>query len=79
MSEIDRRMSCKCPPRVLSFLRYLNDNITMKELLKILKALGLPAEERKRIQAYYIDDPDGLRQYVLYMRAILDDKHEYYD
>lgn len=45
----------------------------------MLKALGLPAEERKRIQAYYIDDPDGLRQYVLYMRTILDDRHEYYE
>ena len=51
----------------------------MDEMMKVLKRLGLPAEERKRIRAYYNDDPDGLRDYVLYMRAILDDRHEYLD
>ena len=51
----------------------------MKELMKMLKELGLPAEERKRIRAYYIDDPDGLRQYVLYMRAMFDDRSQYYE
>ena len=75
--ETDPCMSSKCPVRVLSDWCDLSDNITMKELMQMLKALGLPAEERKRIRAYYIDDPDGLRQYVLYMRAIHDDRHEY--
>ena len=51
----------------------------MKELMRILKALGIPAEERKEIQAAYRDDPIGLRDYVLYMRAVLDDRHEYLD
>ena len=52
-------------------------NFGMKELLKELKRLGIPADERRRIRAYYRDDPIGLREYVLYMRAILDDRHEY--
>lgn len=47
--------------------------------MKTLKKLGVPAEERRRIRAYYRDDTDGLRAYVLYMRAILDDGHEYVD
>ena len=51
----------------------------MKELIRILKALGIPAEERKEIQAAYRDDPIGLREYVLYMRAILDDHAQYYE
>ena len=53
-------------------------NYAMKELMKMLEKLGLTAEERDRICAYYTGDPDGLRAYVLYMRAMLDDRHEYY-
>lgn len=49
----------------------------MKELMKTLKKLGVPAGERKQIKAYYRDDPIGLREYVLYLRATLDDRHEY--
>ena len=45
--------------------------------MEILKELGIPANERKRLRAYYRDDPIGLRDYVLYMQAILDDRHEY--
>jgi len=77
LPKIDRRMTCKCPARVLSFVGEKWDNIGMKEMMKVLKRLGLPARERKRIEAYYRDDPEGLRDYVLYMRAILDDRHEY--
>lgn len=51
----------------------------MDELIKKLNALGLPAGERKRVLAYYQGDPEGLRAYVLYMRAMLDDRHEYVD
>ena len=47
--------------------------------MKILKRLGIPAEERREIRASYIDDPIGLREYVLYMRAILDDQAQYYE
>ena len=49
----------------------------MEELKKLLKQIGIPAKERKRILAYYRDDPIGLKDYVLYMRAELDDRHEY--
>ena len=54
------------------------ENIVMDEMMKMLKRLGIPAPERRRIRAYYRDDPLGLREYVLYLRAILDDRHEYY-
>ena len=49
----------------------------MKELMETLKIIGIPARERKYIRAYYRDDPEGLREYVLYMRAMLDDRNEY--
>ena len=79
LSEIDRRMSRKCPTGVLFFVGEKWDNTGMDELMKALKKLGLPVREMKRIMAYYRDDPEGLRQYVLYMRIVLDDKHEYLD
>lgn len=50
----------------------------MKRVEKMLKALGLRARERRRILAYYRDDPEGLREYVLYLR-LMDDRHEYVD
>ena len=49
----------------------------MEKLLETLKNIGLPDDEIARVKAYYINDYDGLLQYVLYMRAILDDRHEY--
>jgi len=49
----------------------------MEKILQTLQEIGLPAEECERVQNYYRNDPDGLHSYVLYMRAILDDRHEY--
>lgn len=49
----------------------------MEEMLGILKDIGLPECERDRIRDQYRDDLEGLAMYVLYMRAILDDRHEY--
>ena len=49
----------------------------MEELMATLERIGIPADERKRIQEYYGDDLDGLSEYVLYMRIALDDWHEY--
>lgn len=51
----------------------------MEEMIKQLENIGLQAEERERIRAYYRNDPEGLRCYVMYMRALLDDRHEYMD
>lgn len=48
-------------------------------MIKTLRNIGLPAEEIERIRVYYKNDIDGLRQYTLYMRAMLDDRHEYLD
>ena len=50
----------------------------MDEMITVLERIGLPAEECKRIRDYYRDDIDGLTRYVLYMKAMFDDKHEYY-
>ena len=49
----------------------------MEEMIKTLRRIGLPGEEIERIKAYYRNDFDGLKSYVLYMRALFDDCHEY--
>lgn len=49
----------------------------MESLINTLQSIGIPAEEIERIKRCYHNDIDGLREYVLYMRAILDDRHEY--
>lgn len=49
----------------------------MEEMIGTLKRIGLPDDEIKRIREQYRDDIDGLAAYVLYMRAMFDDKHEY--
>ncbi len=46
-------------------------------MIETLKRIGVPADEVIRIITYYGEDIDGLRQYVRYMQAILDDQHEY--
>jgi len=51
----------------------------MKELITTLQRIGLPADEITRVTTYYGSDIDGLRKYVLYMRAMFDDCHEYLD
>ena len=49
----------------------------MEEMIGTLKRIGLPDDEIKRIREQYRDDIDGLAAYVLFMRAMFDDKHEY--
>lgn len=49
----------------------------MEQMLKILQDIGMPADEIERIRAYYQNDLEGLRQYVLYVQALYDDRHEY--
>lgn len=51
----------------------------MEQMIKTLKRIGLPTEEITRVTTYYGSDIDGLRQYVLYMRAMFDDSHEFVD
>ena len=49
----------------------------MGKLLEILKIIGVSAEETERICALYEQDPDGVMEYYLYLRAVFDDRHEY--
>lgn len=49
----------------------------MDEMIATLKRIGLPDNECNRIRIEYRDDLDGLSMFVLYMRALLDDRHEY--
>ena len=49
----------------------------MEQLLETLQNIGLPAVEIERIKAFYQNDLEGLRSYTLFMRAMLDDRHEY--
>ena len=52
-------------------------NFGMEVLIKHLEEIGLPAAEIERVKRYYGNDIDGLSEYVLYMRAMFDDRHEY--
>lgn len=49
----------------------------MDEMMAVLKRIGIPDSECARIREYYRNDLDGLAEYVLYMRALFDDRHEY--
>jgi hypothetical protein len=51
----------------------------MDDLIEMLVKIGLPAAEIERVKRYYGNDIDGLSAYVLYMRAMFDDRHEYLD
>ena len=51
----------------------------MEEMIGTLHKIGLPDEEIKRICEQYRDDLDGLAAFVLYMRAMFDDKNQYYE
>lgn len=55
------------------------DNIGMDQMIETLVKIGLPASEIERVKRYYGNDMDGLRNYVLYMRAMFDDRREYVD
>lgn len=65
--------------RGLSPRRCLWDNIGMDQMIETLVKIGLPASEIERVKRYYGNDMDGLRNYVLYMRAMFDDRREYVD
>ena len=49
----------------------------MNDMIAVLKRLGFDDHECERIREQYRDDLDGLAMYVLYMRAMFDDRHEY--
>ena len=49
----------------------------MEKLIEKLRNIGLPEREIQRVTAFYRDDLEGLREYTLYLVAILDDRHEY--
>lgn len=49
----------------------------MEEMINTLRRIGLPGEEIERIKACYQNDLDGLKNYVLYMKALFDDCYEY--
>ena len=70
-------MSRNRPAGVLSNSARKWDNYPINELIETLKRIGLPAAEIERVKRYYGNDIDGMRQYVLYMRAMFDDRNEY--
>ena len=77
MPETVLYMSCNCPPGVLSDHAQNCDNKAMEQLLKTLTDIGMPDHEVQRIREYYRNDEPGLMEYVTYVRAMLDDRHEY--
>lgn len=67
----------KRPFSALLNTRRKTDNLAMDDLIEMLVKIGLPAAEIERVKRYYGNDIDGLSAYVLYMRAMFDDRHEY--
>lgn len=65
------------PPDFISGGLLFLYNFGMEVLIKHLEEIGLPAAEIERVKRYYGNDIDGLSEYVLYMRAMFDDRHEY--
>jgi hypothetical protein len=71
------KLSRKWPVRVLSERGQKWENLAMDDLIEMLVKIGLPAAEIERVKRYYGNDFDGLSAYVLYMKAMYDDRHEY--
>ena len=73
------KLRFSCPvvfiPQMRKFLQ--KGALTVEEMIAELARIGMPDRECRRIRAEYRDDLEGLAMYVLYMRAILDDRHEY--
>lgn len=67
------------PAAALSIMSEKWDNSGMEQIIQTLSCIGMPVTEIERVLAYYGEDMDGLQHYVLYMRAMLDDRHEYVD
>ena len=72
-------MSVNCPTCVLLDCTQNGDNIAMEQLLKTLTDIGMPDHEVQRIREYYRNDEPGLMEYVIYFKALMDDRHEYLD
>lgn len=49
----------------------------MEKIIEMLKNIGIPDDEIRRVTEYYNDDLEGFRQYYLYMRAMFDDREQY--
>jgi hypothetical protein len=79
VSISETKMTQKRDAPGLSKCRPLPDNRGMEELLNTLMQIGVPANEIQRVSDCYRGDVPGLKDYVLYMRAMLDDRHEYLD
>lgn len=77
--DIDPKLSRKWHSAVLLIESEIWDNKAMDDLIEMLVKIGLPAAEIERVKRYYGNDIDGLSEYVLYMRAMFDDRHEYVD
>ena len=72
------------PFRFLVVFHVFSDNLgeggnSVDDMMMTLERIGVPENERKRIKEYYGDDLDGMSEYVLYMRAMLDDFDQYYE
>lgn len=49
----------------------------MEKMIEMLKSIGIPDDEIRRVIEYYHNDFEGFRQYYLYMRAMFDDREQY--
>ena len=66
------------PPRyrleyVLSKYLFSCDNSAMEKMIEWLRMIGWTDDKLAYVAAHY----DELREYLLYLRAVYDDRHEY--
>ena len=51
--------------------------VQMEEMISALRQIGVPDDDCNRLRRKYRDDLDGLAMYVLCMKALFGDQHEY--
>ena len=49
----------------------------MDEMIAVLRRIGFTESDCNLVREHYRNDLDGLAEYVLFMRAMFDDSHEY--
>ena len=72
-------IALKKPDRFISVRLLFLYNYSMEELIKTLENIGIPATDLAEIQEHYRDNIIGLKEYVMLMRMMFDDRKEFVD
>ena len=66
-------MSRQGPACVLSGFLFVRDNSAMEKMIEWLRSIGWTDDGLTYVAAHY----DELQEYLMYLRAVYDDRHEY--